>query len=286
MNLTGPKQLQRGSRTGTEAVVVAHRGASGRAPENTGDSFRLAALLEADAVETDIRRARDGSLVLIHDASLDRTTDGMGLVADHDLAALRRLEAGSWFGPGFQGQRILSVDEGLALFRDLGLGAVIEIKEPETSPDVARAVRSHRMVPKCHIVSFLPSAIAAVREAEPQLTGTLILDPRSDIFRERVPVQPILAALESCGAVGVALYYSVASPELVGALRERSVAVSLLLLNRVEDIRGGLELGPEAILTDFPDRVLWATGAARGGADSGGGPPRRPPSGRGKVEPI
>src|SRR2546426_332500 len=80
-------------------LVIAHRGASAAAPENTLAAFRLAADLGADAVELDVRRTVDGQLVVIHDASVDRTTDGTGRVAALTLDQLRRFDAGRKFGP-------------------------------------------------------------------------------------------------------------------------------------------------------------------------------------------
>jgi glycerophosphoryl diester phosphodiesterase len=236
-------------------LIVAHRGASGRAPENTADSFRLAATFEADAAETDVRRTRDGSLVLIHDETVDRTSNGMGRVCDLDLADLLRLDAGSWFGPGFEGESLLTFDEGLRLLKSLKLRPVIEIKETETCPDVANRLQEYEMTDECHVVSFLPEAIAAMRKAAPGVTATLILDPRSPLFRQSDPLDVIAGAVTGCGADGAGLFHMVVTRELVIGLHERGIPVSLLLLDREEEIRKGLALGVEAILTDFPDRA-------------------------------
>jgi len=92
---------------------IAHRGASGYAPENTRAAFDLAIAMGADAIETDVRLTADGHPVLFHDAVVDRVSDGRGPVDDHTLEELRRLDLGSWFGSDAAGERLLTLDEAL-----------------------------------------------------------------------------------------------------------------------------------------------------------------------------
>src|SRR5690348_10584821 len=91
--------------------ILAHRGASGYAPENTHAAFELACQMRADAIETDFRLTRDGVLVLVHDERVDRTTDGSGSVSELTWEQLARLDAGAKFRPDFAGERIPRVDE-------------------------------------------------------------------------------------------------------------------------------------------------------------------------------
>src|SRR5690625_4265485 len=117
-------------------IVVAHRGASGYAPENTLAALRLARERGADMAEIDVRQTADGALVVLHDASLRRTTDVAEIyphrrtwnVRDFTLAELRRLDAGSWFGARFAGERIPTLQECLQVLREEGLGALVELK--------------------------------------------------------------------------------------------------------------------------------------------------------------
>jgi len=92
-------------------LVIAHRGESATAPEQTLVAFELAAELGADMIEADVRRTPDGRLVLLHDALLDRTTDGRGPLSALSFDELRQLDAGSWFSPRFAGERIPLLDE-------------------------------------------------------------------------------------------------------------------------------------------------------------------------------
>lgn len=108
---------------------IAHRGASGYAPENTRAAFDLAIAMGAHAIETDVSLSRDGALVLVHDDAVDRVTDGSGPVADQTLAELRFLDAGSWFDGRFAGERILTLGEAIEEYAGR-IPFAIEIKDP------------------------------------------------------------------------------------------------------------------------------------------------------------
>ena len=108
--------------------VVGHRGAMGHCPENTLASFERGLELGADWIELDVHLSRDDALVVIHDETVDRTTNGHGAVRDHTLAELKALDAGGWFGPEYAGQRIPTLDEVLAWARQRDTIVDIEIK--------------------------------------------------------------------------------------------------------------------------------------------------------------
>ena len=98
-------------------MVIAHRGASSYAPENTLAAFDLALAMGARHLELDVHLSSDGHVVVIHDDTVDRTTNGSGTVTGHTLAALQELDAGSWFGAAFAGARIPTLDEVLARYQ-------------------------------------------------------------------------------------------------------------------------------------------------------------------------
>ncbi|GAA2101568.1 glycerophosphodiester phosphodiesterase [Actinomadura alba] len=131
-----------------KVVNVAHRGASAYAPENTMAAFRLARTQRADMFELDVQETRDHELVLMHDTTLARTTNVEEVfperapwqVADFELAEIRRLDAGSWFGPGFQGEPVPTLGEALREMRGSGLGLLLEIKAAELYPGIEHAL--------------------------------------------------------------------------------------------------------------------------------------------------
>src|SRR5713226_3973035 len=109
-------------------LVIGHRGASGHAPENTLASFKKAVALGATFIETDLHLSRDARLVAIHDATVNRTTNGQGVVHDMTLAELRRLDAGSWFGSEFAGERIPMLEELLEFSKKNDVVFYMELK--------------------------------------------------------------------------------------------------------------------------------------------------------------
>lgn len=115
---------------GKKFLIIAHRGASAHAPENTIESFRLAKDLGADYIELDIQMSKDGHLIVMHDLTVDRTTDGTGNVKDLTLEEIKRLDAGSWFSDEFKGAKVPTLEE---VFETFGhdINYKIEIKHPQ-----------------------------------------------------------------------------------------------------------------------------------------------------------
>lgn len=107
--------------------TIAHRGASGYAPENTFAAFDIAAEMNADFIELDVQLTKDGQIVVIHDDKVDRTTDGSGFVKDFTLKKLQSLDAGSWYGAEFKGERIPLLEEVLKRYHS-EIGFLIELK--------------------------------------------------------------------------------------------------------------------------------------------------------------
>ncbi len=148
---------------------IAHRGASGYAPENTRAAFEQAIEMGADGIETDVRRTSDGELVLMHDMTVSRTTNGNGPVTDHTLAELRTLDAGSWFSDDFAGERIVTLDELIVDFsprRPL----VLEIKDTQATAPLVVRIATAGIGDRVQVTSFDWSALLAAAALDPGLT--------------------------------------------------------------------------------------------------------------------
>lgn len=144
--------------SGRRPLIVAHRGASAMAPENTLAAFRAAVELGADAIELDVQRTADGQLIVMHDPTVDRTTDGRGPLAAHSLAALKALDAGGWFGPQFAGERLPTLQEAVNVIEEKA-GLFIEIKQGPVFDDsietaVAAVIQDAGLTARCEISSF------------------------------------------------------------------------------------------------------------------------------------
>lgn len=237
--------------------VIGHRGAAARAPENTLAGLRRAKALGVAWVEFDARLTADGALVLCHDARLDRTTDRTGKVAGHSLATIRDCDAGSWFGPAFAGERVPTLPEALALAGELGLGVNIEIKadsgrEYATAAAVADTIRRTGPVPPFYVSSFLPDAVAALRDLAPEA-------PRGILFRA-VPSGWADVA-ERLGVAVVGVDHRQLRPPRVAEIRAAGYDVTAYTVNDPARARLLFGWGVTSVFSDMPDMILQA-GAA------------------------
>ncbi|MGH2562479.1 MAG: glycerophosphodiester phosphodiesterase [Thermomicrobiales bacterium] len=137
-----------------QVQTIAHRGASGYAPENTRAAFDRAIDMGSAAIETDVRMIRDGRLVLFHDGTVDRTSDGSGPVDDFTLEELRRLDLGGWFAAEFAGERVLTVEEAIDEYVPR-IPFVFEIKDGRATRRLIELLRERRMLDRVQITSFL-----------------------------------------------------------------------------------------------------------------------------------
>jgi glycerophosphoryl diester phosphodiesterase len=162
--------------------LIGHRGAAGLAPENTVASFRKAAELGVRWVEFDVHLSADGTPVVIHDDTVNRTTSGRGDVESLSLAELQALDAGRWFEPRFEGERVPTLETIVALLGKLGLGAVVEIK-PSPGLEAATAEAAVRLLlrswpdhlPPPMVSSFKCAALERAHEVAPGIARALLV---------------------------------------------------------------------------------------------------------------
>jgi glycerophosphoryl diester phosphodiesterase len=236
---------------------VAHRGWSSIAPENTLASYRLAIESGAELAECDVMLSSDGVPVLMHDDTVDRTTNGTGLVSSYTAAALAQLDAGAWKGEEWRGEGIPTLEAALRLVAGK-LRFVIEIKEAAAAPQVLQAIRNAHAEPdELMIFSFALDAVATIARAEPMLPTTWLIDevPLDPEGRRRV-LRKALSARVS--AVGVS--YRKAYPALIRAAHERGLLVFTWTVNDPKDMRRMIEMGVDAIISDYPDVALKLVG--------------------------
>ena len=153
-------------------LVGGHRGNPDEHPENTLASFRSAIELGVDLIECDVHMSKDGQLVVIHDHALDRTTDGSGLVMEHEWRALRELDAGN-------GERLPLLHEVIEVARTGGVGLAIEIKQiplpyPGMEQRVVDELRAHEFVEQACVISFYHPSLPLLKSIEPRLQVGLL----------------------------------------------------------------------------------------------------------------
>src|SRR5712692_9514611 len=151
-------------------MVIAHRGASSYAPENTFAAFDLAIQMGVNHIELDVHSTRDSHIVVTHDDTVDRTTNGAGPVTSHTLAALKALDAGSWFEGTFSGERIPTFSEVLQRYKArLHIHTEIKGHSAHLSQRTADLVRRHGMAGQVTITSFQRTRLEEARAHAPEL---------------------------------------------------------------------------------------------------------------------
>ncbi|MFN8516446.1 MAG: glycerophosphodiester phosphodiesterase family protein [Chloroflexia bacterium] len=146
--------------------IIAHRGASGYAPENTRVAFERAIAMGADAIETDVQLTADGALVLFHDTTVERNSNGRGPLADYTLAELRLLDLGGWYAPEFAGERVLTVAELLDEFVER-IPLVLELKDPRAAAPLVAILSERRLLDRVQVTSFYWTALLDAQAANP-----------------------------------------------------------------------------------------------------------------------
>ena len=250
--------------TTTPGRIVAHRGASRIAPENTLTAFRLAAAQGARWLEFDVSLLGDGTPVIHHDATVDRCTDGHGPLAALGARDLAGLDAGSWFGPGFAGEPLPTLDQALDLFEELDLSANLEMKPHDADPGpMARAVAAALSVrrwtrSRILVSSFDLGALAALRRLMPdQPIAVLYEDPPAD-WPER------LAALS---ASSLHIWYEYLDADLAARARSEGIHLRVYTINQPDLMLPFRDTGLTGVITDHPPLFLgdpeWAAWANR-----------------------
>jgi glycerophosphoryl diester phosphodiesterase len=256
-----------GRRSASERpLVIAHRGHCVDAPEQTVTAYREAVRRGAEMIEADVRMSRDGRLVMMHDATLDRTTSGSGPVSAFTWDELRTLDAGSWFDPEFAGERIPSLDDLFDLAQDASIPLCIEAKggsAQETrsislaiAEQIARRDRLHSDV----LASFDHAALVAARAATPGVRTA------PDRLPERGPsaAADLVRQARSTGARIVQHHHA----DLVGAVvadtQGAGVDIWAWPTTARDDIDRALRIGVAGVMGDDVSAMVDAVAAAFG----------------------
>jgi glycerophosphoryl diester phosphodiesterase len=244
--------LQRPS--GRAPLVVAHRGASGLAPENTLAAFRRALDLGTPAVECDVHLSADGFPVVIHDAMVDRTTNGTGAVEQMKLADLRRLDAGTWFGAAFAGQTIPTLPEVLAVCAHKAR-LFVELKVGGGRPLVDAALLAIERAPGTDvaIISFDPEIVRLVAARRPDLPVGYLASAAHVAMHGAAKV---IAAARGSGAAFLSPNWAAARRSLVRAAHAAGLGVSAWTVDKPRRMQTLANTGVDAITTNRPDLAL------------------------------
>ena len=230
---------------------IAHRGASGWAPENTLAAVEKALEIGVDLVEIDLRLSADGHAAVIHDRTVDRTTDGTGIVETLTRDEIQKLDAGSWFGQEFSGERVPFFEDVLDLVGRRAL-VLVEAKTDEAAEQAATIIRTRRAQSRVIIQSFSATAIRTVNRLDRRIpTAFLMMGSEAALRRKTGVVKRVL----KLGANALCLRYSATQPELVEIFLKRAMGVWVWTVDEEADMRAMVEMGVGGIITNWPDRL-------------------------------
>ncbi|HLX38477.1 MAG TPA: glycerophosphodiester phosphodiesterase family protein [Candidatus Binataceae bacterium] len=223
---------------------IAHRGSSGTHPENTIAAFLAAANEGADMCELDVQATRDGAVVVIHDDSVDRTTDGHGAVAALTLAEIQRLDASFKF-PAFRGERIPTLDEVMKATRSK-LGLNIEIKEGAVEREVCELMRTHGALGTSMVSSFEWRALEAVRAIDPNIRIGLLAEKNREA---------LLDGASALSAYAVNPRFDMVDTAFCANAHARGLKVLVWTVDAPEAMRILIDAGVDGIMTNYPARL-------------------------------
>lgn len=254
---------------GASPLVIAHQGGRGLRPENTMVAFEHAAALGADVLEMDLRGTSDGHIVILHDPSVDRTTDGRGMVRDLSLGEIEELDAGYSFTDETgafpyrgRGVSIPTLEEVLVRFPDNRLNLEMKDFDPALARSFCEVLRRFGATRRTLVASFGHEPMAAFRGACTDVAT-------SATFREGFLFYQLhrvrLSSLFGSPAVAFELpeYFGelrVVAPPFLELARSRNVRVQVWTVNEEDDLKRFLDMGVDGIVTDYPDRLLRLLG--------------------------
>ncbi len=217
-------------------LVIAHRGASGYAPENTLKAFRTAWEMSADMFELDVQETSDGRLVCIHDFELPRTTNGEGYVGELTYREIKELDAG-------QGERVPLLSEVLDFARSR-IGVNIEIKAMNVEKRILDLVTERKMLDSVMFSSFMHNTVRVIKNLNASArTAILLSEPRDDAVRYTLDL----------GANAINPPFETLTPELVKGAHEAHLEVFPYTMNDVSSMKKLLYIGVDGLITDLPD---------------------------------
>ncbi|QKX50907.1 glycerophosphodiester phosphodiesterase [Planococcus glaciei] len=239
-------------------VNVAHRGASGHAPENTMGAFQKGFEMKADYIEIDVQMTKDGELVVIHDTTVDRTTNGTGKVGSLTFEEIRQLDAGSWFSESYAGEKVPTFEEVIDAFRGK-VGILIELKAPELYPGMEKKIADALMERNMHLSnngkvilqSFNHESMKKSKELLPNLPhGVLVGAGWKNVTEEQL-----------AQFAAYADYFnptmSIVTDELVSDVHEAEMKIYPYTSRTQEQALRLFDLNVDGIITDYTEHVYY-----------------------------
>lgn len=235
-----------------KTLVIAHRGASGYAPENTIVAFKKAIEVGSDGIELDVHFSKDRNLIVCHDERVDRTTNGVGFIKDLTLKELKKLDAGSWYNKKYKGEKIPILNEVFELVKDKNILINIEIKSGPIIYDgiekaIVELIEKYNIVEKVIISSFNHYSLVKIKKINNNVkTGILYIAGLVEpwVYAKRLNAEAIHP-----------FFYSVV-PEIVKGCKDNGIEINPFTVDESTHIKRMIKLGVTGLITNYPDRAI------------------------------
>lgn len=234
-------------------LIIAHRGASGYAPENTLASFKKAVEMGCDGIELDVHLSKDGNVIVCHDESVDRTTNGTGLIKDLNLEDLKKLDAGSWFGNEFSKEKIPTLNKVIEYTKNNDILINIELKNGIINyygleEKVIDIIRKYDIVERVIVSSFNHRSLVKIKKLYKFIkTGVLYINNLSNPWEYAKNIRADALHPE----------FNNITKEFVNKCTEKEMIINTYTVNKERDIERIGKFKPFGIITNFPDKARY-----------------------------
>jgi len=260
MNCADKKETDKSMKKVEEEVhpiIIAHRGGAKLAPENTLAAFKNAITLGVDMIEIDVHLSKDGEIIVIHDETLDRTTNGTGEIKDLTSNEIKQYDAGSWFGEDFKDEKVPTLAETLKAINGQ-CKLLIEIKGgderyPGLGVKIVQTVKEYNATAWVVVQSFNKNSILRIKEMYPELITYYLLGKNFNKFYSEFSEGVKTGSSIEKEFDGIAPHYSSLDKSKVALLHKAGFGVFTFTVNDKSDMQKVIEIGVDGIITDSPD---------------------------------
>lgn len=241
-------------------MIIAHRGWSSAAPENTAAAIIKALDLGVDAIEVDVQQSRDGILILMHDDNLKRTTSGTGRIKKSTFSELKKQDAGSWFSREYAGEKIPSLEESLILIAGKAR-LFIEIKRgrdyyPDIEANVIRLINKHNAKKWCVIKSFRDEILKTAGDIDAGIETCKLVKGNVPLLPFHIDMNfKIGSILQYKKTNSISICHKTIKPGTVAKIKQRGQQVLAWTVNEKADMKKMIAAGVDGIITDYPERL-------------------------------
>lgn len=239
-----------------DVIFIAHRGASGQghSPENTLPAFKEAIDIGADCVECDVHCSKDGHVVVMHDATLNRTTDTKGCIKDMTLDEIKKADAGSWFSKDFVGVRVPTLSELLEITKGKVIN-VIEIKPENITEKVVKEVEKANAINDVILQSFHPQVVKVISELNPKIPRALLIGGQIRVCKMAGIMSLIQQTLE-VNAPTLNVTSKIVSQQLIDEVHKRAMGIWAWTVDDKAEMKELIEMGIDGITSNYPERLM------------------------------